>query len=199
MLYYLPVLTLLSGVFANNWKTYPAVPKTATINGFADPILSSLPSCAQECVEISVSNTPCPYWDTGCLCVMPQWSGQVAECIVASCTAATDVASATLAAYSLCSSVGANLWMMPASLLTALQNAAVVTSNSASSNTAIEAEFATVATGSSGTYFSGSDHETSSETASASSLQSSSNAGAVTNGARSLVALFSVIILSLIV
>ena len=42
------------------------VPKTASINGFADPIYDLLPDCAKECVKFSTSNTPCPYWDTGC-------------------------------------------------------------------------------------------------------------------------------------
>lgn len=80
------VFSLLGSAFAvNQWSTYPSVPKTATYNGFADPIYDDLPECARSCVELSTRSTPCPYWDTGCLCVMPQWSGLVAECIVQGC------------------------------------------------------------------------------------------------------------------
>lgn len=120
---FISVFCLLASVLASNWDTYPSVPKTASINGFADPIKSKLPSCAVNCVDYSTGNTPCPYWDTGCLCVMPQWSGLVGECIASNCTG-SDVASATSLAFSLCSSVGANLWMMPASISTELSVAA---------------------------------------------------------------------------
>lgn len=112
-----------TSALASQWDTYPQVPKTASVNGFSDPIKSKLPSCASECADFSTKNTPCPYWDTGCLCVMPQWSGQVAACIAKSCSG-EDVASATSLAYSLCSSVGANVWMMPGSLSTSLSEAA---------------------------------------------------------------------------
>ena len=40
-----------------------------------------LPECAKECVKQSTSSTPCPYWDTGCLCVMPQFAGAVGNCV----------------------------------------------------------------------------------------------------------------------
>lgn len=120
---YLALLSLLSYTLANNWETYPEVPKTATINGFADPIYDDLPKCAQECVKVSTGNTPCPEWDTGCLCVMPQWSGLVAKCVAEECQG-EEVNSATSLAYSLCSSVGANLWLMPASVTSALTEAA---------------------------------------------------------------------------
>lgn len=116
-------LTLVSSVLAENWATYPAVPKTASINGFADPLKAFFPSCAEDCADIPTSNTPCPYWDTGCLCVMPQFSGLVADCIAQSCSG-QDVALATALAVALCSQVGANLWMMPASISTELSEAA---------------------------------------------------------------------------
>ncbi|CCE87237.1 Piso0_005780 [Millerozyma farinosa CBS 7064] len=115
--------TLLTLAAANNWATYPQVPKTASINGFADPIYGKLPDCAQPCVKKGTGNTPCPYWDTGCFCVMPQWSGQVAECIASQCKG-EEVSSATSLAISLCSSVGANTWMMPGTVSSALQQAA---------------------------------------------------------------------------
>ncbi|CAK9441096.1 uncharacterized protein LODBEIA_P49650 [Lodderomyces beijingensis] len=108
---------------AEDWATYPQVPKTASINGFADPIIDLLPQCAKECVKFPVNNTPCPYWDTGCFCVMPQWAGLVGQCIALSCSG-DDVASATFLATSLCSTVGANTWMMPASISTMLSTAA---------------------------------------------------------------------------
>lgn len=132
-------LTLIAAkvASANNWETYPEVPKTASINGFADPIYDDLPECARECVELSTGNTPCPYWDTGCLCVMPQWSGAVAQCIAESCRE-DDVVSATSMAYSLCSEVGADLWLMPASITAALTSAAGEAHESAPEPTATE-------------------------------------------------------------
>ncbi|KAI5959403.1 uncharacterized protein KGF55_005380 [Candida pseudojiufengensis] len=108
---------------ADNWATYPQIPKTASINGFADPIIDVLPDCAKDCVKFSTSNTPCPYWDTGCFCVMPQWSGLVGQCIAQNCQG-EDVQSARYIATSLCSTVGANTWMMPASISTMLETAA---------------------------------------------------------------------------
>lgn len=125
MKFIIGLLCLFASVLAG-WETYPAVPKTASINGFADPIKALLPVCATNCVDYTTSNTPCPYWDTGCLCVMPQWSGLVGQCIADSCSG-TDVAKATSLALSLCSSVGANVWMMPASISTGLSEAAAVT------------------------------------------------------------------------
>lgn len=113
----------VAAVAAINFATYPSVPKTASINGFADPLMEKLPQCAHLCVKLSTKSTPCPYWDTGCFCVMPQWLGLVASCIAKQCKG-EDVASATSLAYSLCERVGANVWMMPASISTELSSAA---------------------------------------------------------------------------
>ncbi len=118
----LTVVLLIGQALAANWSTYPSVPKTASINGFADPIYDLLPKCAQECVELDTDITPCPYWDTGCFCVMANWSGVVAECFAESCSGG-DVASASSLAESLCYSVGANTWILPASISTELINA----------------------------------------------------------------------------
>lgn len=117
------LLVFVGFVLANNWETYPSVKKSASINGFADPLYDKLPKCAEECVKQSTGNTPCPKWDTGCLCIMPQWSGIVAECIAENCEGG-DVKSASSLALSLCSSVGANKWEMPASVSTKLNAAA---------------------------------------------------------------------------
>ncbi|MCP8719649.1 MAG: CFEM domain-containing protein [Asgard group archaeon] len=114
---------MISVVLAADYATYPKVPKTASINGFADPIYDLAPECMKSCLKFSTSNTPCPYWDTGCFCVMPQWSGLVGQCIAQNCKG-DDVASATFLATSLCSVVGANTWMMPASISTMLSSAA---------------------------------------------------------------------------
>ncbi|EMG47535.1 putative cell surface antigen [Candida maltosa Xu316] len=106
-----------------NFGTYPQVPKTASIDGFADPVFDLMPKCAQDnCLRFGTSNTPCPYWDTGCLCVFISYSGQVAKCIAQNCKG-EDVASAVFLATSLCSAVGANTWMMPASISTMLSSA----------------------------------------------------------------------------
>ncbi|ABN66274.1 putative glycosyl phosphatidylinositol protein, partial [Scheffersomyces stipitis CBS 6054] len=123
VVYILSFIYYLNVCVANNWATYPKVPKTASINGFADPIYALLPECAKECVKFSTGNTPCPYWDTGCFCVMPQWSGLVGQCVAEKC-AGSDVVVATSLATSLCYRVGANTWMMPASISTELSVAA---------------------------------------------------------------------------
>ncbi|KAI5959348.1 hypothetical protein KGF57_002124 [Candida theae] len=125
MLYIYTVLAaaLVTLVQADNYATYPKIPKTASINGFADPIVDLLPDCAKDCVKYSTSNTPCPYWDTGCFCVMPQWSGLVGQCIAKNCKG-EDVQSARFLATSLCSTVGANTWMMPASISDMMASAA---------------------------------------------------------------------------
>ncbi|ABN66273.1 repressed by TUP1 protein 5, partial [Scheffersomyces stipitis CBS 6054] len=109
----------------NPYATFPSVPKTATINGFADRIYALLPECARDCVRESTGSTPCPYWDTGCLCVMPQWGAAVAQCFVDNCQG-DDVHVATSLAISQCSSAGVwePYWMIPASLSTALDQAA---------------------------------------------------------------------------
>ncbi|KAK6201726.1 uncharacterized protein RJT21DRAFT_37533 [Scheffersomyces amazonensis] len=112
----------------NPYATYPSVAKTASINGFADKIYDQLPSCAKDCVKQNTGITPCPYWDTGCLCVMPQFGGLIAECIAESCKGA-EVVTATSLASSICSSAGVwePYWMIPASLTEALDSAAANT------------------------------------------------------------------------
>ncbi|CAH6722417.1 hypothetical protein CLIB1444_09S03114 [[Candida] jaroonii] len=104
-----------------DYATYPAVPKTASINGFADPIYTKLPDCAQACVQEDTGITPCPYWDTGCLCVMQNWGGKVADCVASACRG-DNVKSVTSLATSLCSSVGAPspYWFIPATASEAL-------------------------------------------------------------------------------
>lgn len=105
----------------NPYATYPPVPKTASINGFADRIYGELPSCAKECVKRSTSNTPCPYWDTGCLCVMPNFGGPIAECFASSCKG-ENVKSASSLAVSACSVAGVwdPYWIIPATASSAL-------------------------------------------------------------------------------
>lgn len=113
----------ISYALAENYATYPQVPKTASINGFADPIVDLLPECARDCVKFDTGNTPCPYWDTGCFCVMPQWAGLMGQCVAQSCEGG-DVNTARYLASSLCSAVGANTLMMPESISDALSTAA---------------------------------------------------------------------------
>ena len=116
-------VTAANDFTVGDFRTYPKVPKTATFNGFADPIIDKLPDCAKECVKEDTGSTPCPYWDTGCFCVMPQWAGPVNECF-AKCENPDDVKLATSLAYSLCTSVGANTMMMPGTVLELVQLAA---------------------------------------------------------------------------
>lgn len=109
----------------NNWSTYPSVAKTASINGFADRIYDLVPQCAQECLKESTGSTPCPYWDTGCLCIMPQFAGAIGNCVAENCQGQNVVQFESLAT-SLCSSAGVwePYWMPPASVTTALSTAA---------------------------------------------------------------------------
>ncbi|RCK59361.1 Repressed by TUP1 protein 5 [Candida viswanathii] len=107
------------------WATFPSVPKTASINGFADRIYDLVPECAQDCLTESTGNTPCPYWDTGCLCVMPQFAGNIGNCVAENCRNA-DVGSFESLATSLCSSAGVwePYWFIPASVSEVLAEAA---------------------------------------------------------------------------
>ena len=91
----------------NPYADFPSVPKTASINGFADPILGLVPECAKLCLtdNADTGSTPCPYWDTGCLCVMPQFGNKIADCIAMLCKGA-DVRTATDVAKNKCQEVG---------------------------------------------------------------------------------------------
>ncbi|KAK6458487.1 uncharacterized protein RJT20DRAFT_32183 [Scheffersomyces xylosifermentans] len=110
---------------ANNpYTQYPSVAKTASINGFADRIYADLPACAKECVKQDTGNTPCPYWDTGCLCVMPQFNNRIASCWIANCDGA-GISSARYLATSLCSTAGVwdPYWFVSPSYTTSLDKA----------------------------------------------------------------------------
>ncbi|KAK6199611.1 uncharacterized protein RJT21DRAFT_71870, partial [Scheffersomyces amazonensis] len=133
----------------NPYATYPTVAKTASINGFADKIYDDLPECAKPCMFQNTGVTPCPYWDTGCLCVMPQFGGLIGSCIAENCKG-SNVVSATSLATSICSSAGVwePYWMIPASISSSLSVAAADTAvaetssdpepTSESSSTALE-------------------------------------------------------------
>ncbi|KAK9474213.1 uncharacterized protein V1510DRAFT_412725 [Dipodascopsis tothii] len=121
---------------AANYDTYPSVAQTASVNGLADPIDAELPSCAVACFAISTDNTPCPYWDTGCLCVMPQWTGEVAECLISAC-GGSEIASATSLANSACVSAGISLYL-PASAIAELSSAEANAVASTSATTTAE-------------------------------------------------------------
>lgn len=139
---------LSAGVLAQNYDTYPSVAKTASINGFADPIYDQLPECAKECVEYDTDNTPCPNWDPGCLCYMPQWSGEVASCFAEKCSG-DELKSATSLAYGICDKVGASKWEMPSSVSKALSSAAEAKATATSSAEEEEADSSSAAPASS--------------------------------------------------
>ncbi|PIS50995.1 hypothetical protein CJI97_004535 [Candidozyma auris] len=125
-MFVLPLAALVASALAadNPWATYPSVPKTASINGFADPIFDSLPSCAQPCVKQSVSSTPCPYWDTGCLCVMTTWSSSVTECFAKNCKG-DDAQKALDTSVNICKKVGVwePYWIINAQASAAIESA----------------------------------------------------------------------------
>lgn len=128
-------LSAVSAADSNPYSKYPKVQKTASINGFADPIYAELPECAKSCVEEDTASTPCPYWDPGCLCSMPKWDGAVAECIAKSCKG-SDVEAATSLAISVCSSAGVEspYWNIPATYSTMLESAAEATTSESESS-----------------------------------------------------------------
>lgn len=129
------IISIASAAEGNNWATYPSVAKTASINGLADRFYDQLPSCAQECYKKPTSSTPCPYWDTGCLCVIPTWINAVAACIAENCKG-KDVASATDPAISACSAAG--VWepylIINGAASTSLQEAAAAAATEAASS-----------------------------------------------------------------
>ena len=119
----------------NPYTIYPSVAKTASINGFADRIYDQLPECAKPCMFQNTGVTPCPYWDTGCLCIMPTFAGAIGSCIAEKCKG-QEVVSATSLGSSICSVAGVwdPYWMLPANVQSSLNAAAtaVATSDSAS-------------------------------------------------------------------
>ncbi|CAX41906.1 cell surface antigen, putative [Candida dubliniensis CD36] len=123
----------------NPYTVFPSVAKTASINGFADRIYDQLPECAKECVKQSTSNTPCPYWDTGCLCVMPQFGGAVGNCVAKNCKG-KDVGSVESLATSLCSAAGVwePYWMIPSSVSDALAKAGEAAAETTAETTTAE-------------------------------------------------------------
>ncbi|KAI5951188.1 hypothetical protein KGF54_004262 [Candida jiufengensis] len=123
----------------NPYATYPSVPRTASINGFADRIYDQLPECAKPCMFQNTGITPCPYWDTGCLCIMPSFQGLVGSCIAENCFG-SDVLDARSLATSICSSAGVwdPYWMPPASVSSALEIAATAIPTIESSSTILE-------------------------------------------------------------
>ena len=123
----------------NAYTAYPSVAKTASINGFADKIYDQLPECAKECVKQSTSNTPCPYWDTGCLCVMPQFGGAIGDCVAKNCKG-KEVDSVESLATSICSSAGVwePYWMIPSSVSDALAKAADAAAETTAESTTAE-------------------------------------------------------------
>ncbi|KAK6462857.1 hypothetical protein DFJ63DRAFT_336159 [Scheffersomyces coipomensis] len=112
----------------NPWATYPPVDKTASINGFADKIYDDMPECAKPCMFADTGKTPCPYWDTGCLCIMPMFAGDIGECVAEACKGA-DVLTMRSLATSICSSAGVwdPFWMPPDYVSDALDHAAAAT------------------------------------------------------------------------
>ncbi|KAF6070072.1 GPI-anchored protein 10 [Candida albicans] len=150
----------------NAYTAYPSVAKTASINGFADKIYDQLPECAKECVKQSTSNTPCPYWDTGCLCVMPQFGGAIGDCVAKNCKG-KEVDSVESLATSICSSagVGEPYWMIPSSVSDALAKAANAASATTSAETATKSAAAELATTSDTTIVASTSHESKSSAA----------------------------------
>ena len=121
----LTILTAIASAAENPYAHYPPVAKTATINGFGDRVYDAFPQCAKDCVRKSTSNTPCPYWDIGCLCMMPQFQSEVALCIADNCSG-SNVESASQVAVNSCSAAGVNspYWFINGAASTALSFAA---------------------------------------------------------------------------
>ncbi|KAL1569960.1 CSA1 [Candida albicans] len=115
----------------NPYTIYPSVAKTASINGFADRIYDQLPECAKPCMFQNTGVTPCPYWDTGCLCIMPTFAGAIGSCIAEKCKG-QDVVSATSLGTSICSVAGVwdPYWMLPANVQSSLNAAATAVASS---------------------------------------------------------------------
>ena len=109
----------------NPYTIYPSVAKTASINGFVDRIYDQLPECAKPCMFQNTGVTPCPYWDTGCLCIMPTFAGAIGSCIAEKCKG-QEVVSATSLGTSICSVAGVwdPYWMLPANVQSSLNAAA---------------------------------------------------------------------------
>ena len=175
------VVFYASSINAADYGTYPTVAHTASINGFADKIYDRLPECAKPCVEEDTGITPCPYWDPGCLCVMSNWGGEVAECIAENCQG-SEVSTATSLATSVCSSAGvpSPYWYLPASASADLLQAAAATTTvtgTATLSSAVETRDPT----SSGSVTTGSDSSDSSVSVTNSDERSVNATSTITN------------------
>ncbi|MDC6271906.1 hypothetical protein PP707_06365, partial [Acetobacter pasteurianus] len=150
----------------NPYTQYPSVAKTASINGFADRIYDQLPECAKSCMYQNTGVTPCPYWDTGCLCIMPTFQALIGQCIADNCHG-QDVLGARSLATSICSSAGvwSPYWMPPDSISSSLAYAATAVV----STTEDQPSSASASASSSSTDASSTEDQTSSETVPASS------------------------------
>ena len=106
---------------ASSSASRPTLARTATINGFADPIYDRLPTCAKGCMDAPVGF--CPYWEPGCLCVMTFFGDPIAQCWAENCVGEDIVVAASLAT-SVCHSIGAPDWKISPSLSTVLSELA---------------------------------------------------------------------------
>ncbi|KAF6046220.1 Surface antigen protein 2 [Candida parapsilosis] len=133
------ITTAPTTIVDNPYATYPSVPKTASINGFADRIYDLLPECAKPCMFQNTGVTPCPYWDTGCLCIMPMFQDKIGTCIAENCRG-EDVLDARSLATSVCSIAGVwdPYWMPPASVTSMLEFAATAAPISSTVESSIE-------------------------------------------------------------
>ena len=126
---------------AEGYETYPSVAHTATYNGFADPLIPRVGPCVQECLKANPGTgmTPCPYWDTGCLCIMPMFGNIVADCIAALCVG-DEVKLATEQAVEVCLAAGVwdPYWFYGDAQLAALLAAAAKTAEPTLSEAAPE-------------------------------------------------------------
>ena len=73
---------------ADAYTQYPSVPKTASINGFADRIYALVPDCAKDCLRESTGSTPA-HTGTPVVCVSCRRSQARSETVLPTTVAAT--------------------------------------------------------------------------------------------------------------
>ena len=114
----------------NPYTIYPPVPKTASINGFADRIYDQIQSVLKNVLSkvpaLLLVHTGIPV-----ACVLsPNFTGAVGNCVASKCHGA-DVTNFRKLAVSACAAAGVwdPYWIIPASVSSALDAAATATGN----------------------------------------------------------------------
>lgn len=72
---------------AGPWLHFPPVSRLYELNGLSDRFFKESDTCVQNCLtkHKSTEMTPCPVWDTGCLCIFHTFNDVWMKCVLNDC------------------------------------------------------------------------------------------------------------------